>query len=159
MDPSTSVKYINSALCISASLCIFRKETLAHINCDVTSRTFPFIHNEKGRTKTRNGRGLLLVSFWGETDREAVTRMSGRHQTTSLTNEGPCLVHWGNLSTFWTYGNKINLKFSWINGKVLNKRLKEIKIVELHVTSTWSVLILTGFELFIEMFTLVHPPS
>ena len=87
----------------------------------------------------------------------ADTRWS--HQGTSLTNEGPCLVHWHNLSTSWTYGNKINLKFSWIKGRVLNKRLEEIKgneIVELHVTSIWSVLILIGFELFIkviEMFT------
>ena len=30
---------------------------------------------------------------------------------TSLTNEGPCLVHWGNLSTSWPDVNEINLKF------------------------------------------------
>ena len=51
---------------------------------------------------------------------------------------GPCSVHWVNLSTSWTYGNKINLKFTEIKGKVLNKILKEIKgieIIDLHVTS------------------------
>ena len=60
------------------------------------------------------------------------------HEGTSLTNEGPCSVHWVNLSTSWTYGNKINLKFTEIKGKVLNKILKEIKgieIIDLHVTS------------------------
>ena len=30
---------------------------------------------------------------------------------TSLTNEGPCPVHWGNLSTYWPDVNEINLKF------------------------------------------------
>ena len=30
---------------------------------------------------------------------------------TSLTNEGPCPVQWGNLSTSWPDVNKINLKF------------------------------------------------
>ena len=31
---------------------------------------------------------------------------------TSLTNEGPCPVCWGNLSTSQTYGNELNLKSS-----------------------------------------------
>ena len=85
MDLSKSVKYIYSALCISTSLHITRK-TLAHINGDVTSRTFPFICNEKGWTKARNRRGLQLVSFGGQIDREAVIRMSGRHQMIPLRN-------------------------------------------------------------------------
>ena len=33
---------------------------------------------------------------------------------TSLTNEGLCLVHWGNLSSSWPDVNEINLKFYWI---------------------------------------------
>ena len=58
----------------------------------------------------------VLVSFGGQIDRDAVTRMSGRHRMislgTSLTDEGPCLVCGGNLSSSWTYGNDINLRCS-----------------------------------------------
>ena len=58
------------------------ERTLVHINGDVTCGTFLFICHENGWAKVRNGRGLQLVSFVsfrGEIDRTAVTRMSGRH--------------------------------------------------------------------------------
>ena len=58
----------------------------------------------------------MIGLLWGQIDRDAVARMSGTHWMislgTSLTNEGPCMVHWGNLSTSWTYGNEMNFKFS-----------------------------------------------
>ena len=64
--------------------------------------------------------GTVIGQFWsGLGDRLtgkllpgclADTRQS--HYGTSLINEGPCPVCWGDLSTSWTYGNEINLEFS-----------------------------------------------
>ena len=62
-------------------------------------------------------------------------------------------------------GNKINLKCSQVKGMVLNKRIKEnkgIEIIELQVTLLHEILnanTLMGIEIFIEMFTLLHPPA
>ena len=43
----------------------------------------------------------MIGQLWGQIDGKAVTRMSGRHWMTSLgtslVNEGPCPVIWGNL--------------------------------------------------------------
>ena len=66
-----------------------RKRTLAHINCDVTSRTFLFICHEKGRPEQGQEGDCdwaALVSFGAQIDREVVTMMSGRHWMISLRN-------------------------------------------------------------------------
>ena len=59
-------------------------KALAHIICDGTSRSFPFIGLQKGADKDMGRRGLQMVGFKGQIDGEPVTTMSGRHQMTSL---------------------------------------------------------------------------
>ena len=54
-------------------------ETLAHIICDGTNRSFPFIDLQKGVDQDSGRRELGLVVFKGQSHGEVVTRMSGRH--------------------------------------------------------------------------------
>ena len=56
-----------------------------HINGDVTAELSLYIQ-QKGVDQSKERKGLWLVSFGGQIDGEAVTRMSGRHQTISLMN-------------------------------------------------------------------------
>ena len=66
-----------------------------------------------------------LASFRGQIDSTAATRMSSRHQKTSLTNEGPCPIHWGNLSTSWPDVNEINFKILLNKGYNFTKNSRE----------------------------------
>ena len=59
-------------------------KALAHIICDGSSMSFPFIGLQKGADQDVEKRVLQLVGVKGQMDEEAVTRMSGRHQMTSL---------------------------------------------------------------------------
>ena len=114
MDPSRSVKYFDLAFCILAYL---QKEPW-YTSMVVWPEELSFSYAMKrGGPKQGTEGGCswsALASFRGQIDRTAVARMPGRHWTHLLTNEGPCLVYWGNLSTSWTYRKGINLKFSWI---------------------------------------------
>ena len=84
MDPSESVKCIQ--LFAFLTLLNIMEKALAHINGDVTSRTFPFILGRPKQGKEGGCDWSALVSFGGQSNREAVARMSGRHQMISLRN-------------------------------------------------------------------------
>ena len=123
MYPSESVKYFDSVLCISAYL---QKEPW-HTSMVMSAEELSFLCYEKGWTKARNGSGLQLGSFGGGrlTGQLSPGCLADTGQT-SLINEGPCPVHWGNLSTSWTYGKGIYLKFSLIRA-CFNKEFKGVK--------------------------------
>ena len=55
--------------------------------------------------------GQLWPASWGRLTAQLPTGCLADTGQTSLTNEGPCPVHWGNLSTSWPDVNEINLKF------------------------------------------------
>ena len=56
-------------------------KSLVHINVDGTSRSLSFIVLQMGADQGIGRRGLWLATFGGQIDGEAVTRMSGRHQS------------------------------------------------------------------------------
>ena len=74
-----------------------------------------FLYTMKGGGPKQGTEGSYdwsaLASFRGQIDSTTVTRILAGTGQTSLTNEGPCQVHWGNLSTSWQDVNEINLKF------------------------------------------------
>ena len=96
MDPSESVKYFDSALCISAYLqkepwhtsMVMSPEELCFLY--VMKRCGPKQGTEGGCDWSASGdrfTGQLLPGCLADT------------RQTLLTNEGPCLAFWGNLST------------------------------------------------------------
>ena len=52
-----------------------------------------------------------LDSFKGRLTAQLLPGCLADTEQTSLTNERPCPVHWGNLSTSWPDVNEINFKF------------------------------------------------
>ena len=69
--------------------------------------------------RPRQGGEKVVIGQFGDSflkvmDREAATRMSGRHQTNPLANEGPCPVHWGELRTSWPDGEWNKFKISLV---------------------------------------------
>ena len=107
-----SVMYIHPGLYIQTSLQI-EKEPWHTSKYNVTSWTSAFM-NKKGADQGWEGRGLPLVSFgtasWGILTGKLLPGCLADTGQTPLTNEGLCLVHWGELSTSWPDGNEINLK-------------------------------------------------
>ena len=89
MDPSKSFKQIYSALCLSAWLHISEKEPW-HTSMVMSLAELSLLYaTKRGGPKQGQEGGCdwaALVSFEGQIDREAATRMSGRHQTISLRN-------------------------------------------------------------------------
>ena len=85
-----------------------------HINSDVTWEPF-FLCAMKGGLPKQGMEGAVIGQLWQGSGGRLTTQLlpgcladTGQ---TSLTNEGPCLVHWGNLCTSWPDVNEINLKF------------------------------------------------
>ena len=66
--------------------CILQKKPWLTSMVMSSAELSPFICNKREWTKARKGRELQLVSFGGQIDREAVNRMSSRHQMISLRN-------------------------------------------------------------------------
>ena len=69
-----------------------------------------------GGGQSRECKGAMISQLWpasgdGLTAQLPPGCLADTRQT-SLTNEGPCPVHWDNLSTSWPDVNKINLEFN-----------------------------------------------
>ena len=74
-----------------------------------------FLYATKGAGQSREQKGTMIGWLWPASgDRLTAQLLPGYladTRQTSLTNEGPCPVHWCNLSTSWPDVNEINLKF------------------------------------------------
>ena len=77
-----------------------------------------FLYAMKGVGQSREWNGVMIGQLWAASgDRLTAQLLPGclaDTRQTSLTNEGPCLVCWGNLSTSLPDVNEINLKFYWV---------------------------------------------
>ena len=74
-----------------------------------------FLYVMKGGGQSREWKGVMIGQLWPASgDKLAAQLLPGclaDTGQTSLTNEGPCMVCWGNLSTSWPDVNEIHLKF------------------------------------------------
>ena len=84
------------------------------------------MYSERWQIKARRVEGCHW-SGWGQHPGALTGKLSpgclADTGQTSLTNEGLCPVHWGELTTSWPDGNKINFKLLVI----LIRNLKGIK--------------------------------
>ena len=75
----------------------------------------PFYVPQKGEGQSRDRKGAMIGELWpaprGGLTAQLPPGCLADTGHRSLTNEGPCPVHWGNLSTSWPDVNEINLKF------------------------------------------------
>ena len=75
----------------------------------------PFYVLQKGEGQSGGWKGAMIGQLWpasrGGLTAQLPPGCMADTGCTSLTNEGPYLVHWGNLSTSWPDVNEINLKF------------------------------------------------
>ena len=67
-----------------------------------------FCAQQKGVDQGKEGKRLPLVSLgtasWGRLTEKLSPGCLADTRQMPLTNEGPCLVHWGELSTSWPDG-------------------------------------------------------
>ena len=77
----------------------------------------------KGEGQSRESKGAIIGQHWPASgDRLTAQLLSeclAETGQSSLTNEGPCLVHWSNLSTSWPDVNEINLEFYGLRDMIL----------------------------------------
>ena len=75
----------------------------------------PFYVLQKGEGQSRGQKGVMIGQLWPASGGRLTAQLPPGCQPdtrrTSLTNEGPCPVHWGNLGTSWPDVTEINLKF------------------------------------------------
>ena len=78
---------------------------------------------QKGVGQSRGQKGAIIGQLWPASgDRFTAQLPPGclaDTRQTSLTNEEPYPVHWGNLSTSWPDVNEINLKFYGMKDMIL----------------------------------------
>ena len=98
MDPSELVKYFDSALHILAYL---QKESWC-TSMVILPEELSFLYEKKGGPK-QGWKRVVIGQLWPASGDRLAGQLSpgclANTRQTSLTNEGPCLVHWGNLST------------------------------------------------------------
>ena len=99
MDPYESVKCFDSALFISAYL---QKEPW-HTSVVMSPEVLSFLYAMKRVDQNKEWKGAVIGQLWPTLGDRLTGQLSpgclADTGQTSLTNEGPCLVHWGNLYT------------------------------------------------------------
>ena len=81
----------------------------------MSSGNLPFYVLQMGEGQSGGQKGTMIGQLWPVSGGRLAAQLPpgclADTGQTSLTNEGPCPVSWGNLGTSWPDVNEINLKF------------------------------------------------
>ena len=71
-----------------------------------------FLYAMRGGGPKQGMEGAMISQLWPASEGRLTAQLPpgclADTGQTSLTNEGPCLVHWGNISTSWPNVSEIN---------------------------------------------------